>query len=393
MVADTAVVPDTPDRQQQAAQTDFPVQTPTSISPHSLLQEMSAARISIHEECGLPKVQPKTRRRIIGEPSDMLVNIPKRIIRPSRMVQSPFLCKQYISVRVDVKALEDLYTYTISITNEEQLRKIWVHMSEPVPRFLKLKQIQEALSQDAELQDDAFNVAVQALFEDEIERFTGSDFLGWRHFINQDFAMHATTGGADWNAEEHVYLFNDIHIPYDVSKSRLLHVPLHQPFHFSLYTFDMENEKIQILDPFRDISKGGKDVEARHSKTKDHVARALQECMLLSFPDWKRDISIWQHEFPTNITAITNRLVHSYTLHKHFNNVGFLVMILPCRMESAFHVLSYMKNWDARTLVNPLPCDSREARKDFLANLLSFKTNEAIIPENVDRLVKALRRN
>ncbi|XP_044434940.1 uncharacterized protein [Triticum aestivum] len=124
MVADTDVVPDTPDRQQQAAQTDFPVQTPTSISPHSLLQEMSAARISIHEECGLPKVQPKTRRRIIGEPSDMLVNIPKRIIRPSRMVQSPFLCKQYISVRVDVKALEDLYTYTISITNEEQLRSV-----------------------------------------------------------------------------------------------------------------------------------------------------------------------------------------------------------------------------------------------------------------------------
>ena len=62
-------------------------------------------------------------------------------------------------------------------------------MSEPVPRFLKLKQIQEALSQDAELQDDAFNVAIQALFEDEIERFTGSDFLGWSHFIYQDFAV------------------------------------------------------------------------------------------------------------------------------------------------------------------------------------------------------------
>lgn len=68
-------------------------------------------------------------------------------------------------------------------------RKIWLHISDPVPRFLKLQQIQEALAFDAEMQDDAFNVAVQALFEDEVHRFGGTDFLGWRHFLNQDFAV------------------------------------------------------------------------------------------------------------------------------------------------------------------------------------------------------------
>ncbi|XP_044947222.1 uncharacterized protein LOC123396319 [Hordeum vulgare subsp. vulgare] len=189
MVADKTVVPDTPDRQQQPAQADFPETTPTSISPHSLLQETSALRISIHEECGLPKVQAKTRRRIIGVPSDLLVDIPKRNIKPSRMVNSPFLCKQYQSVRLDVKAIEDLFTYTNSISSAEQLRKIWIHISEPVPRLLKLQQIQEALSFDNELQDDAFNAVVQALFEDEVQRFGGTDFLGWRHFLNQDFAV------------------------------------------------------------------------------------------------------------------------------------------------------------------------------------------------------------
>lgn len=70
----------------------------------------------------------------------------------------------------------------------------------------------------------------------------------------------------------------------------------------------MENEKIQIMDPLRDTSKGGQDIEARHSKTKDHIAKALQDCMVISFPDWKRNISSWQHEFPTNIPATANRL-------------------------------------------------------------------------------------
>ncbi|XBI90676.1 hypothetical protein VPH35_028245 [Triticum aestivum] len=336
---------------------NFPDPTPTSISPHSLLQETSAIRISIHEECGLPKVQPKTRRRIIGVPSDMLLDVPKRVIKPSRMV------------KLDVQAQEDLFTYTNSICAADQLRKIWLHISDPVPRFLKLQQIQEALAFDAEMQDDAFNVAVQALFEDEVHRFGGTDFLGWRHFLNQDFAMHATAGGADWNPEDHVYLFNDIHIPYDVSKSRLIYIPLHQPFHFSVYTFDMENDKIQIMDPLRDTSKGGQDIEARHSKTKDHIAKALQDCMVISFPDWKRNISSWQHEFPTNIPATANRI------------------------DTAFHVLHIMRNWDAKCLVNPVSSDSRDLRKAFLANLLSFTSNEAILPESVNYYIKALRRN
>ncbi|VAI75237.1 unnamed protein product [Triticum turgidum subsp. durum] len=368
MAAETTVVPDTPDQPQQAPQSDFPDPTPTSISPHSLLQETSAIRISIHEECGLPKVQPKTRRRIIGVPSDMLLDIPKRVIKPSRMVKSPFLCKQYQCVRLDVQAQEDLFTYTNSISVADQLRKIWLHISDPVPRFLKLQQIQEALAFDAEMQDDAFNVAVQALFEDEVHRFGGTDFLGWRHFLNQDFAMHATAGGADWNPEDHVYLFNDIHIPYDVSKSRLIYIPLHQPFHFSVYAFDMENEKIQIMDSLRDTSKGGQDIEARHSKTKNHIAKALQDCMVISFPDWKRNISSWQHEFPTNIPATANRI------------------------DTAFHVLHIMRNWDAKCLVNPVSSDSRDLRKVFLANLLSFTSNEAILPESVNYYIKALRR-
>ncbi|KAM3347453.1 hypothetical protein ACQJBY_021416 [Aegilops geniculata] len=131
----------------------------------------------------------------------------------------------------------------------------------------------------------------------------------------------------------------------------------------------MENKKIQIMDPLRDTSKGGQDIEARHSKTKDHIAKALQDCMVISFPDWKRDISSWQHECPTNIPATANRI------------------------DTAFHVLHIMRNWDAKCLVNPVSSDSRDLRKVFLANLLSFTSNEAILPESVNYYIKALRRN
>lgn len=54
---------------------------------------------------------------------------------------------------------------------------------------LNLQQIQQALRFDVEMHDETFNVAVQALYEDEQHRFGGTDFVGWRHFLNQDFAV------------------------------------------------------------------------------------------------------------------------------------------------------------------------------------------------------------
>ena len=64
-----------------------------------------------------------------------------------------------------------------------------MHISEPIPMSLKLQALQQAMSFNQELEDDVFNMAVQVLFKDEIHRFGGTDFLGWRHFLNQDFKV------------------------------------------------------------------------------------------------------------------------------------------------------------------------------------------------------------
>lgn len=71
----------------------------------------------------------------------------------------------------------------------------------------------------------------------------------------------------------------------------------------------MEEKKLCILDPYRDIGKDGRDIDARHAKTKHHISEALQQCMKLCFPDWDDDITKWHHEFPLSIPVHTIRFV------------------------------------------------------------------------------------
>uniref|UniRef100_A0A0E0JNL9 Uncharacterized protein n=1 Tax=Oryza punctata TaxID=4537 RepID=A0A0E0JNL9_ORYPU len=84
--------------------------------------------------------------------------------------------------------------------------------------------------------------------------------------------------------------------------------------------------------------------------------------MKLAFPDWDEDIPNWVFEFPSAIPALNNRIF--------------------ARLDCAFHVLYYMRNWDETRL------DQRDLRKEFLSNLLSFKNKEAILPDFVVHCLK-----
>lgn len=68
------------------------------------------------------QIPPKTKKKIIGDPSDLLVYRPARTIKPSMLVKSPFLCKQHTFLRNDSKALDDLYQYTNSMRDKDSLR-------------------------------------------------------------------------------------------------------------------------------------------------------------------------------------------------------------------------------------------------------------------------------
>jgi hypothetical protein len=103
---------------EQGLQTKLPLYTP----PHSILKEVNGYMITFREEYGVIKHPPKSKRRIIGEPTDILVDRPVRVIKPSRLVKSPFMCKQHTNTRSNTKAADDLYKYTVSIHDKNFLK-------------------------------------------------------------------------------------------------------------------------------------------------------------------------------------------------------------------------------------------------------------------------------
>uniref|UniRef100_A0A0D9YSW0 Aminotransferase-like plant mobile domain-containing protein n=1 Tax=Oryza glumipatula TaxID=40148 RepID=A0A0D9YSW0_9ORYZ len=153
----------------------------------------------------------------------------------------------YMREEHDLKALDDLYTYVTSITDEEAVKKIWVHISQPVPMSLSLHDIQQAIWLDTQMQEETFNVAVQVLASYEIHRFGGTYFVGWRHFLNQDFAMFATASDDLWNPKDHLPSFKDDSlIPYDLPSCHLDQGNLRKEFLSNLLSFK-KNEAI-LLD-------------------------------------------------------------------------------------------------------------------------------------------------
>lgn len=39
------------------------------------------------------------------------------------------------------------------------------------------------------MDSDSLNLAIRIMFQQEVERFHNTNYLGWRHFINQDFGV------------------------------------------------------------------------------------------------------------------------------------------------------------------------------------------------------------
>lgn len=49
--------------------------------------------------------------------------------------------------------------------------------------------MQDTIKADGWMDTDRFNFAVRKMYLEEVEKFKGTNYLGWRHFINPDFAV------------------------------------------------------------------------------------------------------------------------------------------------------------------------------------------------------------
>ena len=70
--------------------------------------------------------------------------------------------------------------------------EIWLKSSYPFNISLTLQTIKESIQPGGWMDTDCFNHAVRKMYMDEVYRFEGTNYLGWRHYTNPDFAVRYT---------------------------------------------------------------------------------------------------------------------------------------------------------------------------------------------------------
>uniref|UniRef100_A0A0E0I197 Ubiquitin-like protease family profile domain-containing protein n=1 Tax=Oryza nivara TaxID=4536 RepID=A0A0E0I197_ORYNI len=313
--------------------------------------------------------QKKRKYTVEKPPSHLLKHKSKRAVKPNRKLMSPFLSKQCSTERMDSRTADELYSYVMSISNEASLDAKWLQSSYLFRISLTLRNIQETIKIGSQMDSDSLNLAIRIMFQQEVERFQNTNYLGWRHFINQDFGMYAVAGDEFWEASHQLAHFTGPEVVYDVLDSHMILIPVHLLKHYVLYVFNMESKKVLVLDSLNTQDPLGESRFTRHDKIKIMVSRCVMECMRLAFPGWNKDILNWDFEAVENIPEQQNG------------------------DDCGFHVFNNMVNWDGLHLVNSTSQDPYYLRRQFLIHLLTLRDNEAILPEYVVHRLRHIKDN
>ncbi|KAF2945916.1 hypothetical protein DAI22_02g252500 [Oryza sativa Japonica Group] len=286
--------------------------TPTNYSTHAT---KDASQLDQPTEFGSDG-QKKRKYTVENPPSHLLKHKSKRVVKPNRKLMSPFMSKQCSTERLESRIADDLYSYIMSISDDASLEKTWLQSSHPFRISLTLRNIQETIKIGSQMDSDSLNLAIRIMFQQEVERFHNTNYLGWRHFINQDFGMYALAGEEFWEASHQLAHFSGPEVVYDVSESHLILIPVHLFNHYVLYVFNMESKKLSVLDSLNTEDPLGESRFTRHDKIKIMVSQCVMECMRLASPGWNMDILNWDFETVENILEQQNGqfLIHLLTL-------------------------------------------------------------------------------
>ncbi|BAS91270.1 Os04g0641600 [Oryza sativa Japonica Group] len=296
----------TKDASQLDQPTDSKKRPNSSVSPTSGTRMTNQCSIMLIEEFGSDG-QKKRKYTVENPPSHLLKHKSKRVVKPNRKLMSPFMSKQCSTERLESRIADDLYSYIMSISDDASLEKTWLQSSHPFRISLTLRNIQETIKIGSQMDSDSLNLAIRIMFQQEVERFHNTNYLGWRHFINQDFGMYALAGEEFWEASHQLAHFSGPEVVYDVSESHLILIPVHLFNHYVLYVFNMESKKLSVLDSLNTEDPLGESRFTRHDKIKIMVSQCVMECMRLASPGWNMDILNWDFETVENIPEQQNR--------------------------------------------------------------------------------------
>ncbi|RCV21459.1 hypothetical protein SETIT_4G141000v2 [Setaria italica] len=214
-----------------------------------------------------------------------------------------------------------LCDYIKSINCPETLEKVWVRNSKPYSFSLTLRKLQEILNEDMPMDRDCFNLVIRKFMFDDIQMMKKTKGTISKHYLDMRFWILIP-----------IVQFNKT---------------------FILFILNQDKRTVYILDPTPLNPVYKYNPNARYVKKLLCIAEFLPKAMSKVCPGsrWNEDVFLWRQIILSDV-PIENRELS-----------GYLVSLFMCI-------------WKDEELQLPVLKDGYELRKQFMAQLLTYKENE-----------------
>uniref|UniRef100_K3YYG4 Ubiquitin-like protease family profile domain-containing protein n=1 Tax=Setaria italica TaxID=4555 RepID=K3YYG4_SETIT len=253
-----------------------------------------------------------------------------------------------------------LCDYIKSINCPETLEEVWVRNSKPYSISLTVRKLQEILKEDLPMDCDCMNLVIRKFMFDEIQMMKKTKGTISKHYLDTRFWMITDYGrhpnfrkklDVDQLAET---VCSWPGVNYSVSRCKLILIPIVQ-FNktFILFILNQDTRTVYILDPTPLDPVYKYNPNARYVKKLLCIAEFLPKAMSKVCPGsrWSEDVFLWRQIILSDV-PIENRELS-----------GYLVSLFMCI-------------WKDEELRLPILKDGYELRKQFMAQLLTYKDNE-----------------
>ncbi|RCV05006.1 hypothetical protein SETIT_1G047200v2 [Setaria italica] len=237
-----------------------------------------------------------------------------------------------------------LCDYIKSINCPETLEKVWVRNSKPYSISLTVRKLQEILKEDLPMDRDCLNLVIRKFMFDEIQMMKKTKGTISKHYLDTRFWM-ITDFGRHPNFRKKL----------DVEQlAETILIPIVQ-FNktYILFILNQDTRTVYILDPTPLDPVYKYNPNARYVKKLLCIAEFLPKAMSKVCPGsrWSEDVFLWRQIILSDV-PIENRELS-----------GYFVSLFMCI-------------WKDEELRLPILKDGYELRKQFMAQLLTYKENE-----------------
>uniref|UniRef100_K3YMP3 Ubiquitin-like protease family profile domain-containing protein n=2 Tax=Setaria italica TaxID=4555 RepID=K3YMP3_SETIT len=240
-----------------------------------------------------------------------------------------------------------LCDYIKSINCPETLEKVWVRNSKPYSISLTLRKLQEILKEDLPMDRDCYNLVIRKFMFDDIQMMNKTKGTISKHYLDTRFWV--------CNLGRHPNFRKKIDVEQLAetvsSWPGVNYIQFNKTF--ILLILNQDTRTVYILDPTPLDPVYKYNPNARYVKKLLCIAEFLPKAMSKVCPGsrWNEDVFLWRQIILSDV-PIENRELS-----------GYLVSLFMCI-------------WKDEELQLPVLKDGYDLRKQFMAQLLTYKENE-----------------